>query len=355
MEKNYSNDKKIRRNTNIEILRLILMIYICCWHVIVHGFNFKFIGLSDTFNIYGNNLHLLTFLASLFSPSVYCFMFISGWYGIHFSTKKYIQFAVLGISCFICSLTIRYFWTGEVTIREILTHIFPIASGKWWFLSDYIKVYLIAPFIDKGFNHLENCTIKKIIIIMSFIEIGSFVNLVPGYGLSFYGLLYIYILARYIRLNNIKLSLYSALLLYIVSLFIVWTCCNYFAHCSGGRAHYSFIILDYNNPFIIAMAVSVFFIFNNIKPNHNALVNNFLSNVLAVYLITEGIDSVLYNYEAELFNNSLPTGILFILLSVIACSLFGYIISFAFNAIYKKINHYICYSQNKYVHLQQEL
>ena len=30
-----------KRNTNIEVLRLVLMLAILCWHILVHGYGFK--------------------------------------------------------------------------------------------------------------------------------------------------------------------------------------------------------------------------------------------------------------------------------------------------------------------------
>lgn len=338
MEITTISHKKSIRNTNIEILRLILMFFICLWHIIVHGFNLKHIG-QPTFD-YEGSLTLLTFCSSLFSPAVYCFMFISGWYGINFSIKKYCHFIFLGICCYFCSITIRYYWSGEVSLREIITHVFPIASGRWWFFSDYIKVYLIAPFIDKGFIYIEKKTIYTIVCFMTFLEVGSFTNLVPCYGLSFFGLLYIYIIARFIKLNNIKFSTFQISTIYAVSFLIVWGSCNYFARCDGGKAQLSFIVLDYNNPFIILMAISLFLLINKIRPTSHKWANKILSNLLAVYLLTEGIDSVLYAYEAQLFKKTLFGGLLFVLLTIITSLIVGYIISSLFNVIYKSINNH---------------
>ena len=36
-------NKKVR-NTNIEVLRLVMMMVIFCWHILVHGYGFKNIG-----------------------------------------------------------------------------------------------------------------------------------------------------------------------------------------------------------------------------------------------------------------------------------------------------------------------
>ena len=64
-----------QRNTNIEILRFILMCFIFFWHILVHGYNLKQLGgdevtVQHSFFLYG-------FLLTLFVPATYCFVFIA--------------------------------------------------------------------------------------------------------------------------------------------------------------------------------------------------------------------------------------------------------------------------------------
>lgn len=325
------------RNTNIEILRFILISFICFWHIIIHGYNFKHIGQEPL--LYHPDISLTTFLLALFSPAVFCFMFISGWYGIAFSKKKLSVFVFSGICCYFCSWFIRYIWTGDIILRALLTHLLPIASGRWWFLTGYIQVFLIAPFIEAGIKSIKRETFKYIVFIMTMIEIGSFINLVPNYGSTFYGLLYIYIIARYFRLQHITFSTASLLATYICSLILLWLLCNYFAHQEGGRAHYAFILLNYNNPLIIFMAISIFLLCNKLHPSHNIRLNSILSNVLAVYLMTEGIDNILYQYEAQLISKSPYIGIVLSILIIIGCLIFGKILMIAHRKIYGLIFH----------------
>ena len=53
-----------QRNTNIEILRFILMCFIFFWHILVHGYNLKQLGgdevtVQHSFFLYGFLLTLL--------------------------------------------------------------------------------------------------------------------------------------------------------------------------------------------------------------------------------------------------------------------------------------------------------
>ena len=63
-----------KRNTNVEVLRLVLMLAILCWHILVHGYGFKNFGYA---NMECLSDEVAIILASLLAPATYCFMFIS--------------------------------------------------------------------------------------------------------------------------------------------------------------------------------------------------------------------------------------------------------------------------------------
>lgn len=329
-------EEKVIRNSNIEILRFVLMLFICFWHIIMHGLNFKSMGIGDY--ALGADRGMVTFFCALFSPAVYCFMFISGWFGIHYSKKKYIHFAFIGFSCFIISLIIRYCIGDTLKLTSIITHFFPIACNNWWFLTSYIMVFLLAPFIDCGLKMMDMENIKQIIFILSFIEVIGFFSLQPYAGYSFFGLLYIYILARYMRLKQINIPYRIIGIGYLTSLLILWGACYWAAGLSGEDARLAFIFLGYSNPLIIIMAVAIFFFVKGLKPFYSKWINIIFANTLIIYLLTEGVGWSLYQFEAVLIKDNLIIGILFVLATMIACLIIGKILSFFLSClpIYQK-------------------
>lgn len=74
-----------KRNSNVEVLHLVLMLAIFAWHILVHGYGFKDVAQSGM-ALTGNGACII--LAPLFASATYCFMFISGYYGMKFSVKK---------------------------------------------------------------------------------------------------------------------------------------------------------------------------------------------------------------------------------------------------------------------------
>ena len=187
------------RNSNVELLRIFLMLGILIWHIIIHGGGYKNIGQASY--VLDGNLAIVTLLCSFLAPCTYCFMFISGWYGIKFSLRRFLYFVFIGLFCFWISILINYSLYGVFSIKGALRHLFPISSNVWWFFTSYVFVFLVSPYINIGFEYLSKSLTRCIVIIMTIIEIASF----PNNGSSFYGLLYVYILARFLRMENITI------------------------------------------------------------------------------------------------------------------------------------------------------
>lgn len=318
-----------QRNSNIEILRFVLMAFIFLWHIILHGYDFMGTCSSDS------NLTILSFCCALFSPAVYCFMLISGWYGIKFSLKKYAHLAFMAIVCFCLSIIIRHFW-GGIRPAIIIEFIFPISCSFWWFLTCYVMVFLIAPFINLGFEQLESKMIKQIIGIMTIIEVACLFNLIPNMGSTFYGLLYIYFLGRYLKRFNVSFSTVKLGLIYILSLIVLWNMVYWGYDIAINGSKLSFILLSYNNPCIIMMAICIFFLFQKIRPTYNSKTNAFLSDVLAIYLVTEGIGQPLYQYLANAMSQNVIFGILIVFIIMIVTILLGKLTTKSFLWLWSK-------------------
>ena len=57
---------------------------------------------------------------------------------------------------------------------------------------------------------------------------------------------------------------------------------------------FTLIMLNYNNPLIMIMAVSLFYFVTDLKPHYSSQINGVLRPVLFIYLITDGIYVPLY-------------------------------------------------------------
>lgn len=89
---------KEERNSNIELLRLLLMVGILVYHLIIHGVGLKSLGTGEY--VPDANTLLLLVTSGLLAPATYCFVFITGYYGLNMTVKKvfYLVFVCLSVS-----------------------------------------------------------------------------------------------------------------------------------------------------------------------------------------------------------------------------------------------------------------
>lgn len=320
---------KLDRNTSIEILRIVLMIAIFIWHILVHGYMLKDIGSE---NIVASNTQLV--LLALLAPATYCFMFISGYYGISYSHKRFAYIVFLCYFAVFISFTIRYF-AGIPT--SILSSFFPLTREPWWFIHIYLIIMVLSPIINRGIELLTKKQFRFIVAVMLYFLVASMLQFRINNGSNILGLLTIYLLARYIRIHDIKLSLkqsfvhwFMSFLLLSVALLVL----NLFL------AKAVFIFLSYCNPLIIIMAISIFFITLNLPQSCNRKINKLFSPVLMIYLITEFLGVHFYKKVAEILDSDLMLGwgvVLIVIVLCVLCVFVGHVANTLFDFCCKKI------------------
>lgn len=205
-----------KREPNIELLRMVLMVMIVCYH-------FFSLYIKDTYH--SNQLLFFTklFFTSITAMAVDCFVFISGYYGLKFKLKQVITLALQAIFYSYICFTILYFVKPELINSTIFfKYLFPVSSSLWWFVTTYILLYFIAPFLNEGIKKLSK--IQYQIILIGFLYLNCFSNFLfdldmAGHLVNF---IFIYLFARYINIYKVTIShpfiIYTLL---ILSIFII--------------------------------------------------------------------------------------------------------------------------------------
>ena len=159
----------------------------------------------------------------------------------------------------------------DIGLMNLYSAIFPISTIAWWFMTAYIMVLLISPFIENGIKLINSQEFICVLVFMTLIEVLS-IPAMRNFGSSFFGLLYIYLLGRYLSMYKIKLTGKKALLLFICMTALLMICLEtlYFLPIKNSAL---FWFLQFNNPIIILQAVSLFFIVLNLKPIYNRHIN----------------------------------------------------------------------------------
>lgn len=285
------------RNSNVEALRFTLMAAICVWHMFVHGLEIA--------GCYGHGIagSVNNYLAmTLLVPFVNCFMLISGYFGIRLTWHRIKSFVLQGLFYFLLAFGIYKVMGWHYVIFDnislLLTHILPISSYNWWFLTDYVLVMLISPFINIGLEQLPRKQIRQILIALLFINcFGFFINIIGGS--NFFSLLCLYLLGRTIRIENIKLSTTNSLSVWVFSTILLISVVYFFYN--RGSDIWLWNLYSYNNPLIVIQALSILMLVMSFKPTHNHVVNFLGHHCFAIYLLTEMIGLKLYHHWAQYF------------------------------------------------------
>ena len=297
----------IKRNASIELLRFILMIAICMWHTMVHGFNYANISMVNTPQVQ----HII--IMAICVPAVDTFMFISGYYGIRFSYDKLLKLTIQALLIANIITIIKLPFGGCLSFYDQLL---PVSSGiTWWFLSVYAVIMVLSPIINSGINTIDKKTFRNILIILFFIFTIVKYKLEGG-GYNLITLLLVYLLGRYCNKAQIVLSGKKSVLLWLILFSLLLLIMFYQLY--YGDVHSIWTILSYNNPIIILMSVTIFYFTLSIKNKTHKWASFLGYHSFSIYLISEMIGISLYSLWSHIFEFNI---IVFILSIVVFCLL----------------------------------
>lgn len=140
------NKNKLQRNANIELLRIISMLFIVMFHFNVQSeFN------NYSFSVNSILISLLGFGGAI---CVNIFLIIGTWFMIdsHFDGKRVIKLwsNVFFYSFLLTSLIILI--GVDVSMKDIIRGYLPFIGRALWFASAYITLIFIAPFLNYVFD-----------------------------------------------------------------------------------------------------------------------------------------------------------------------------------------------------------
>ena len=155
---NYNKNKEkiiIKRNSSIDLVRILGMYAIIIHHVLIKG------KLLKKYKRY-NALILINIMCHWHVSS---FALISGI--VSHNRNKYSNLLFLWFCVFFYSIIIYiffYLFKLNTYNSNILYHLFPVIFYKYWYFSEYFGMYLFLPLISKGIFFSNKKELKTIII-----------------------------------------------------------------------------------------------------------------------------------------------------------------------------------------------
>lgn len=262
------------RNSNIEILRILCIVMIISMHV---------------FGLYSDNLDTIGFATLSFNNAV-CnmgvsiFMLISGYYGIHFKTKKLLS--IWNVTLF-WSLVLIFVDTDN-SAKNLVRSIFPVFTGKYWFLTAYILVFCLSSYIEKLIQNINKRQFQILlcVLLLFFVIAPSFLMLeiMHDSGKGAMNMLMVYLLGRYFAMYGLPKRLSGPIGgVILLSVILIISGVDFFVSL---RINFLFQMLARDNSFLILLAaVTLFTMVMQMKPRTITWVNHLASYVFPIYVI----------------------------------------------------------------------
>lgn len=283
------------RDSNIEMLRCILMWFVVIIHFVGHNILYK----ESPVQFGSQNYFSSNALLSISVCAVDCFVIISGYFSIKFSLKKILifVFSILFYEFFISC--IYYLFTGHCTIPHL----------SYWFVRQYLALMILSPILNAGLRNLDERTLRMILLLSIFFFILPLSS--PSYnsGKNVYIFILLYSVGFYLR-NYLKhkIPFYICIIIYLVlSILILFE--TMVLHKLGLNAGVDTLSYSYDNILIVLSAIFLFLAFANITFN-SKLVNNIAKSSFFVYIIHEnpnlssGENSIYKILEVASWNDS---------------------------------------------------
>lgn len=344
------------RNSNIERLRILSLFLIILGHF----------SLETHWNFSPNNWFLMSTIHSFWiggKLGVNLFVLISGYFLVN-STLKKKSFIRTWFIAYLYSLTTYIFalslGISQLNGKTIIKVLFFAQAGYLnWFVTAYLIMYLISPFLNTLLHSLSQKQFNLLLGIFLILSILKTVFHNPAIGTvgsDSTWLVIVYCFGAYIRvfkdsiLSHPKSNyLYGIIALLGVSLISVFSLDQIWLHTGITNNAYLYArFLDGYSPLPLLLAIFIFIYVLYSKPFHNKLINKIASTTFAIYLIHDNllIHDWLWNVliRGFRFENSYFVIIYALIITTLVfslCCIIDLIRKSLFSSIELKIVHYI--------------
>lgn len=325
-----------QRNSNFELLRVISIGLILLMHLS------SMTGSTELFSL---NFYIKQFISSIGNIGVTIFILISGYFGVKFKLNKFIHLIYLTtLYTIIVYLLQTSLPTNNFNIIDFIKILFIVPLYNNWFITCYLILMVLAPFLEVLVASLNKIKFKKMIMVL-FIVFSvlptlfntPYYTIVTNGGKSLTYFIFIYLVGRYLRLHkDIIFKQKWSFLVFVIATALI----NIF----NSTASY---ILDklvsiYSmdcSPLILISSLSIFYFFKSCKFK-SSIINYISSSVLAVYLL-DGARVFIDYYTLNIINYSSSNNFLFVLLiEVILFFMFAIVIDKLRLLFFNKIELY---------------
>lgn len=276
---------KKNRDSRFELLRIVAIFMVVMSHFAFFGQEYRLVSDVSISNMIGAKIF------SIYGQiGVDLFVLITGYFMCHRTptlissiNRSWKIWAETFFYTTILFVVICVYNQKLMGIKDLAESIFPFTFSTYWFITSYIMLVMLLPFINKLLNILN----KK--IFLSFIVISILFNdvlpIVHNYNASYeHGLgviLTAYLIGAYIRLFGVKINhKWMYLLICLLMMYFVMDVGALILGPNRGKG----VVVGI---FPLIVATLTFLIVSEMKPFHSNIINKLATTVFAGYIITE--------------------------------------------------------------------
>lgn len=197
-----------KRQANFELLRIVCMLMITVLHYMHHG------GMLTAWHegeAAMTGVNAAAWIIEAFCLcGMSCFIMLSGYF---LTPEKWSPKRLIGLilQCLFYSVTVPVILvlTGAVSMADIdkydiLFWLFPIGTESWWFMTSYVTLYILSPFLSYGVEKIGRNNFKKALLFLIFFEsvektILPVVMPTDRYGYDALWMITMFLVGRYIK------------------------------------------------------------------------------------------------------------------------------------------------------------
>lgn len=159
-------EKNRIRIIGIDLLKILSMLMIVTSHAINHG------SILKSLEVGSYRYQFFSAWEVFVACAVNCYAIISGFVGIktEIKVKRIIKLWIEVLFYSIGITAIAFFIDkSNVSHTQIYNSFFPIMTERYWYITAYFGMMLLAPLFNHAINNIEKKKIKKIVIAMMLI------------------------------------------------------------------------------------------------------------------------------------------------------------------------------------------
>lgn len=316
------------RNSNVELLRICLMLCIIAHHLLVHG-----LGVWPACKEGGIDMKMMWYANCACYIGVNGFMLISGYFMIKTSLSRILKIflycSVASAICYIFLLIVDP--EAQFSIRKLGSSLLlPISHRSNWYIQIYFAFMLLAPIFNYAVRGLEKrgwiYVITALLVVNVYFGWFQGSSCATGGGYSFMQFIFMYFLGAFIHKYYVPKPRHRLPLLLGWLGFAALTAAYNFAFTDASLAVDT--PFEYNNPFMVLTSLCFFMFFLCFDFKSRA-VNLIATGVFAVYLLANHrySEPYVYKWGYDIYSSGVPGFIAYDLLVFAALCIPGVALS----------------------------